>query len=840
MRQYLAVKAEHPQMLVFFRMGDFYELFYEDARQAAALLDIALTARGSSAGAVIPMAGVPVHAVDSYLAKLLRLGECVVVCEQVGDAAGGGGLMEREVTRIVTPGTLTEEVLLEERRESLLVAIHQERQAFGVAALELAGGRFSLLEVGDAEALLSELDRLQAAETLLAEGSALLPKLKGSRSLRQRPDWHFGTDNGRRVLAKQLQVAHLDGLDCGDLHAALGAAGALLEYARETQRGALRHLRAPLVERRDEAVILDPVSRRNLEVNASLSGTAAHSLVGTMDSTLSPMGARLLRRWLNRPSRQQDRLRLRHHAVAQLLATGCWTGLREQLRGIGDVERILARLGLGTARPRDLAQLGRTLRLWPRIRALVVALESPRLTQLAEPLPDFQGLADQLQAALAEPPPPHLRDGGVIAAGYDAELDALRQLSVDAGAVVGDMEARERERTGITGLKIGYNRVHGYFIEVARSRSGQLPIEYHRRQTLKSSERYITPELAALEGKVQQAAARLVEREAELYTGLLQQSAGHLPELQRMGEALAEFDVLGAFAERAEHLQLTQPELCEAPLIEIQGGRHLVVEQHQEAPFVPNDLRLGAERHMLLITGPNMGGKSTYMRQTVLIAILALSGSFVPATKAVIGPLDRIYTRIGAADDLASGRSTFMVEMTETAAILNSAGPHSLVLVDEIGRGTSTYDGLALAWAVAEHLAHENRALTLFATHYFELTGLADHLEGVANVHVDAVEHGGGVVFLHAVKEGPASQSYGVQVAALAGVPRAVIGRARERLAQFERRDRPVVTAAAGATQPSLFSEEAPVLALLRSVDPDRVSPRQALETLYRLHALLE
>jgi len=843
MQQYLRIKAEHPDRLLFYRMGDFYELFFDDARKAAELLDIALTSRGSSAGEPIPMAGVPVHAVDTYLARLLGKGESVAICEQVGDPATSKGPVERRVTRIATPGTVTDEALLEERRDNLLVAVHLAGDEAGVASLDVASGRFTLLELCGRDALAAELARLAPAELLVSESAPDDPLLTSHPGLRRRPAWHFDPEGARRRLAEQLQTRDLSGFGCEDAVLALPAAGSLLEYARETQRAALPHIRALIRERSDEVLALDAGTRRNLELNEGLTGDPSHALVAVIDRSATPMGSRCLRRWLNRPLRARAPLRRRHHAVGALRESGAVEPLRAALRAVGDTERILARVALRSARPRDLAQLRGALGKTAELRTLLEGVDTPRVGELLEALRPFPELHQRLSRAIVEGPPPTIRDGGVIAEGYDRELDELRRLGSDAGAFLLELEASERERTGLGTLKVGYNRVHGYYIELSRGQADKAPPEYVRRQTLKGAERYITPELKRFEDQVLGARERALAREKRLWEALLDAAAAELAPLQDWSSAAAELDVLVNLAERAQALDLSPPELAETPGIDITGGRHPVVERVLEEPFVANDLRMDEGRRMLIVTGPNMGGKSTYMRQAALIVILAHMGSFVPADRAVLGPIDRIFTRIGAADDLAGGRSTFMVEMTETANILHNATDLSLVLMDEVGRGTSTYDGLALAWAAAEHLARRVRAFTLFATHYFELTELAERAPGIANVHLEAIEHERRIVLLHRVREGPASRSYGLAVAALAGVPQVVIDAARELLERLERGERPFAHRPIGP-QFELFAPEPPpppdpLVEALEAIDPDELSPRQALEALYRLKSLV-
>ena len=786
MQQYLRIKAENPDVLLFYRMGDFYELFYDDARRGSRLLDIVLTQRGESGGAAIPMAGVPVDKLDAYLARLVKQGEPVAICEQTGVVGKTKGPVTREVVRIVTPGTVTDDALLDARRENLLAALAVDGERFGIAWLDLAAGRFSVLEGEGREALAAELERLRPAEILLPEGL----KLTAQARIVERAPWHFLADTARRALTAQFGTQDLTGFGCEDLTLAIGAAGALLQYARDTQKGALPHLTALARESRDDALVMDATTRRNLELDTSLAGREDATLVGVIDRTATAMGARELRRWIRRPLRDRATLTARYGAIANLIEADRYDGLHEILRGIGDVERVLARVALRSARPRDLAALREALGMLPRLQGALAGLGAPLLATAAADLVPQTELQDLLQRALVATPPPLLREGGIIAAGFDAALDELRSIATGADTQLLELEDRERRRSGLTQLKVGYNRVQGYFIELPRSQSERAPIEWQRRQTVKNAERYITPELKLFEDKVLGSRDRALARERELFDGLLERLIGDLAPLKRLAAALALVDVLASLAERAVSLRYVQPELTDAPGLRIEGGRHPVVERVLDDPFVPNDLELKDGRRMLVITGPNMGGKSTYMRQAALILVLASIGSFVPATRAVIGPFDRIFTRIGASDDLAGGRSTFMVEMTEAAVILNAATDRSLVLMDEIGRGTSTYDGLSLAFACASHIAQRLRAFTLFATHYFELTELADGIPEVANVHLDATEHADGIVFLHAVKPGPASRSYGLQVAQKAGVPREVIESARGYLEKLERQHR--------------------------------------------------
>ncbi|CAG2129391.1 DNA mismatch repair protein MutS [Cupriavidus numazuensis] len=865
MQQYLRIKADHPDTLLFYRMGDFYELFHDDAEKAARLLDITLTARGSSNGVPIRMAGIPFHSADQYLAKLVKLGESVAICEQIGDPAASKGPVERKVVRIVTPGTLTDASLLPDKSDTFLMAVHQQTTRRGIsktglAWLNLASGELRLMEC-EAAQLAREFERIRPAELLYADGIDL-PAVACART--RLPEWHFDQDAGTRRLLEQLGVASLEPFGCAGLGAAIGAAGALLNYAATTQGQSLRHVRDIKVERESEFVGLDSATRRNLELTETLRGGESPTLFSLLDTCATAMGSRALRHWLHHPLRNPALPRARQQAIGALIDHGI-DDLRGALRKLADVERITSRLALLNARPRDLSSLRDTLRALPHVRACLQAepdssLLSLTVAELAVP----QACLDLLISAVAEEPATVVRDGGVIARGYDAELDELRDISENCGQFLVDLESRERTRTGIANLRVEYNRVHGFYIEVTNGQADKVPDDYRRRQTLKNAERYITPELKAFEDKALSAQDRALAREKQLYDVLLQALLPHIGELQRVAGALARLDVLAALAERAQTLDWSCPERVDENVVDIVQGRHPVVEGQlaaESVPFIANDCQLNEARKLLLITGPNMGGKSTFMRQTALIVLLACVGAYVPARRAVIGPVDRIFTRIGAADDLAGGRSTFMVEMTEAAAILHHATPASLVLMDEIGRGTSTFDGLALAWAIARHLLSHNRSHTLFATHYFELTQLPQEFPQAANVHLSAVEHGDGIVFLHAVQDGPASQSYGLQVAQLAGVPQPVIRAARKHLAWLEQQsadatptpqldlfappphpdtsdeDEPTAT-----TKPaqiaSLLPEQAAVLDALADLDPDSLTPRAALDALYRLKVL--
>ena len=837
MRQYLRIKAEFPDTLLLFRMGDFYELFYDDARRAAQLLDITLTQRGQSAGQPIPMAGVPYHAIEGYLAKLVRQGETAALCEQIGDPATAKGPVERKVVRIVTPGTVSDEALLQERRDNFLLAVHRDGDTYGLAWLDLASGRFRLQQVLGDDALLSELERIQPVELLSAEGAVLPSALMQRPGCRERPPWHFEYESAIKLLTSQFGTRDLSGFGCDDLDIGVTAAGCLLQYVNDTQRAALPHIRGLTVEHRDQHVILDAATRRNLELEFHPGGRHEHTLAGVLDRTVTPMGGRMLRRWLNQPLRDQQRLRERHHGVSQLLERQDYRLLQEVLRSIGDVERILARVALKSARPRDLTTLRSALAVLPDIAEHLGLIDSPLIDQLKVQLGEHPVTAALLEKAIIDTPPVLIRDGGVIAEGFDAELDQLRNISNDANQYLLDLEQRERLATGIAKLKVGYNRVHGYYLEVSRLQADKVPEHYTRRQTLKGAERYITEELKGFEDQVLSSKERALAREKALYEGVLESLIEQLPELQESAAALAQIDVLSNLAERAETLNLSAPTLTRHSGLEIIQGRHLVVEQVNDDPFQPNDCLLNSDRRLLLITGPNMGGKSTFMRQTALIILMAHIGSFVPAKSATIGPIDRIFTRIGAGDDLTRGQSTFMVEMTETANILHHATPQSLVLMDEIGRGTSTYDGLALARACAQFLALQSRSLTLFATHYFELTSMAGEVDGVCNVHLDAMEHGSTIIFMHSVKEGPANRSYGLQVAALAGLPANVLEQASRFLTDLEQGANPTTPAVKEQAQLSLFAnpEPNPVLIRLAALTPDEMTPREALEALYAL-----
>ncbi|WP_422615189.1 DNA mismatch repair protein MutS [Grimontia marina] len=845
MQQFLKIKAQHPEELLFYRMGDFYELFYDDAKRASQLLDISLTKRGASAGEPIPMAGVPYHSVEGYLARLVQLGESVAICEQIGDPATSKGPVERQVVRIVTPGTVSDEALLSERVDNLIAAIFAQGERFGYATLDITSGRFLLSEPATEEEMQAELQRTRPAELLYPEDFAfpsLTDMCKGSR---RRPIWEFDLETAKQQLNQQFGTRDLVGFGVEECSLGLAAAGCLMQYVKDTQRTALPHIRALVKENKDQSVILDAATRRNLELTQNLSGGLENTVASVLDRTTTPMGSRLLKRWLHQPMRDFKIVNRRLDAITVLKDTGLYVDLANSLRPVGDMERILGRLAIRSARPRDMARLRGALQQLPEIESLLDEVQDEAIAPLKQASAPMPELAELLERAIVEAPPVVIRDGGVIAPGYNAELDEWRDLADGATRYLEELEARERDRHDIDTLKVGFNQVHGFYIQVSRGQSHLVPPYYVRRQTLKNAERYIIPELKEHEDKVLNSKSKALALEKKLWEELFDQLLPHLEKLQRAAEALSTLDVLANLAERAESLNYCRPTLTEQRGIDIAGGRHPVVEQVMDAPFIANPTSLNPDRRMLIITGPNMGGKSTYMRQTALITLMAHIGSYVPAESVTLGPVDRIFTRIGASDDLASGRSTFMVEMTETANILHNATENSLVLMDEIGRGTSTYDGLSLAWASAEWLAEKLKAMTLFATHYFELTELSGQVPGLVNVHLDAVEHGDEIAFMHAVQEGAASKSYGLAVAGLAGVPKTVIQRAKTKLRQLEASGHEVVTGeqatptSSAAAQLSLLPELSEVEKALADVDPDNLTPRQALDALYRLKALL-
>ena len=839
MRQYLKLKAENPDILLFYRMGDFYEMFYDDAKRASQLLDISLTKRGSSNGEPIPMAGVPYHAVESYLAKLIALGESVAICEQIGDPATSKGPVERKVVRIVTPGTVSDELLLEDRKDNLLASIWQHKNHFGYATLDISSGRFFVFECDNVEAMQAELQRTNPVELLYPEDFESMSLIDNRNGLRRRPLWDFDLETAKQQLKLQFGTNDLVGFGVEDCCYALSAAGCLLQYVKDTQRTALPHIRSIIKESAYDFVVLDAATRRNLEITENLCGGTENTVADILDKTQTAMGSRMLKRWLHSPIRNVVILQNRQEAISELQQD--LSDIQPILKQIGDLERILARLALRTARPRDFARLRDAYNVLPELQQLLNHQSSPYLIALRAKINQFDQIADLLNQAIVEAPPVIIRDGGVIATGYNAELDELRNLADGATNYLEQLEIRERETLGIDTLKVGFNAVHGYYIQISRGQSHLAPIHYTRRQTLKNVERYIIPELKEYEDKVLTSKGRALALEKQLYDQLFELLLPDLANMQMSADAIAELDVLTNLAERALTLNYQCPTLSNSAGIEIKDGRHVVIEQVLKTPFIANSLLLSPNRRMLIITGPNMGGKSTYMRQAALIVLLTYIGSFVPASKAVIGPVDRIFTRIGASDDLASGRSTFMVEMTETANIMHNATEQSLVLMDEIGRGTSTYDGLSLAWACAENLANHIKAMTLFATHYFELTQLPEHMQGVYNIHFDAIEHDNTVAFIHEVSEGAASKSFGIAVAGLAGVPKTVLKRAKQKLKELEMISKQTANSHVDSSQLSFETEPEPseVEEALKRIDPDALTPKQALEMLYQLKKLL-
>ena len=852
MAQYLRIKAEHPDAIVFFRMGDFYEVFFDDARKANALLDITLTTRGQSAGAPVVMAGVPVNALEAYLAKLIRLGEAVAIAEQVGDVATSKGPVERKVVRVVTPGTVTDSELLADKQDAVLLAVAQQGKTYGLAWLSMTQGQIVLTECTERE-LPSWLARLAAAEVLVDRERQPAAVLAARAPITNRPSWQFDAPLGSRKLCEQLGVASLAGFNAQQFTAAHAAAAALLSYAEHTQGQALAHVKTLMVQRSGDLLDLPPATQRNLELTLTLRGETTPTLLSLLDSCRTGMGSRALRHWLLHPRRDRAEALARHEAIAALLQDSPETlldGLRNGLRGLADVERIAARVALRQVRPRELASLRATLQALPALRQTVPP-GSALLNELAQGLLASPHIEELLSRAVAAEPAVLVRDGGVIADGFDAELDELRGIQTNCDAFLLDLETRERARTGIPNLRVQFNRVHGFYIEVTQGQVDKVPADYLRRQTLKNAERYITPELKTFEDKALSAQERSLAREKMLFELVLDQLTEALQELTALGRALASLDALSSLAERATTLGWCRPEFVKQPCIDFTAGRHPVVEQRLRetgaGEFMANDCRLDARTRMLMITGPNMGGKSTFMRQVALISLLAAMGSYVPASSCRLGPMDAIHTRIGAADDLANAQSTFMLEMTEGAAILHSATDQSLVLMDEIGRGTSTFDGLALAGAIASHLHDKSHSFTLFATHYFELTEFPTQHKQAINCHVGAVESGDTIVFLHEIQPGPASRSYGVQVARLAGMPASLVRQARATLEALEAK------ASAGDAQIDLFAAPpvqewlppaavhpatSPLLLAMNDVNPDNLSPREALELIYRLKAL--
>ncbi len=848
MQQYLKIKADHKDKLVFYRMGDFYELFFEDAEQASELLDITLTARGKSGGNPIPMAGIPFHSADGYLAKLVKLGQSVAICEQIGDPATSKGPVERKVVRILTPATISDEALLDDRQENILTCIFQSEGIYGFACLDMASARFSIFEVEHDNAALAELYRINPAELLIAESCQIDALLNYPHGLRKRPDWEFDYESSYQQLIKQLSSKDLHGFGCEGLPNALRAAGCLLNYAKETQCGELPHITTIRHESTERYVKLDHATRRNLELDTNLTGDESNTLFSVINECSTAMGARLLKRWINRPLNNIDDINLRLDFVDEAIHTFAYDNYKQELKQIGDLERILSRIALRSARPRDLSRLGQSLAVLPNLQSILAQQTTTLSNELSVSIATFPDTVNLLERAVIENPTVVIRDGGVIKEGYDEELDELRSISQNAGDYLVKLEQEEREKTGLNTLKVGYNKVHGYFIELSKSQASQAPVEYIRRQTLKNAERFITPELKEFEDKALSAKSRSLAREKHLYEALIEQLNAGLVALQQSAENICALDALTSFAITASYRNFNKPVISEDSGIQITQGRHPVVEDVIDVPFIANDTELNTERKLLLVTGPNMGGKSTYMRQTALITLLAHIGSFVPAESAQIGLVDQIFTRIGSSDDLAGGRSTFMVEMSETANILNNATKRSLVLLDEIGRGTSTYDGLSLAYAVAEDIEENLGCLTLFATHYFELTQKAENWQHSQNIHLSATEHNDNIVFLHHIQEGPASKSYGLQVAKLAGIPQRVLSSAQLKLSELE--ESPVPDAAQTSTSQPLATKSSTsplqddffaqqeineALEILKASNPDELTPRQALELLYKL-----
>jgi DNA mismatch repair protein MutS len=840
MQQFLKIKAQYPDLLIFYRMGDFYELFFDDAEKAAHLLGISLTARGKSNGKPIAMAGVPYHAAEGYLAKLVKLGESVVICEQVGTPdPSQKGPMKREVTRIITPGTVTDEALLNDKQDNLLMVVHRAGRQFALASLDITNGQFNIQELTQLDTVLAEVERLNPAEIIINQADENMAEYFPARTVKRRPEWEFEYNSANTLLCQQFNTQDLDGFGIGQYELAICAAGALLEYVKFTQRASIPYIQSIKAETQYDYIAMDAATRRNLEITQNLQGSTENTLCSVLDYNATSMGSRLLKRWLHRPLCEHHAIRLRQDAVEKIVSQHLCDEIKPHLKQVTDIERISARIALGSARPRDLTGLRQTLGILPDLRQILSSLPSEEIKTIKLNMSNFSSLHALLVKAVVENPPVVIRDGGVLATGYDEKLDELRHISQNSSDFLLQYEQEEKQKTGLSTLKVGYNRVHGYFIELSKAQSANAPTEYVRRQTLKNVERYITPKLKEFEDKVLSAQSRSLAREKMLYTELLEKLATHLNALRLCADALAKIDVYNTLADRAITLNWVKPTFCKETLIFIEGGRHPVIEQVLDAAFVPNDTLLNDSERMLLVTGPNMGGKSTYMRQTAIITLLAHIGSYVPADNATLGPIDRIFTRIGAADDLASGRSTFMVEMTETANILNNATSNSLVLMDEIGRGTSTFDGLSLAWACAEYLASKINALTLFATHYFELTCLNQRISTVHNVHLDATEHGDKIIFLHRIKNGPANQSYGLQVAKLAGIPAAVISNAKQKLTELENSSlaKPIDNE---PYQQQLFTiakddDTQKIIDKLKHCDIDNLTPKAALDFLYEL-----
>jgi len=849
MKQYLRIKAEHPDELLLYRMGDFYELFFDDAKRASELLEITLTSRGQSGGKPIPMAGVPYHAIDGYLAKLVRFGCSVAICEQIGDPATSKGPVAREVKRIITPGTLTDEALLLDQEENQLAAICFHDNSWGLSCVSVSTGRFQVSEFISDALLCDALERLNPNEILIPESldlpTTLLPYIKDRSRLR--PDWDFDLDNALKSLCKFFKVKNLNGFGCEQLTSAIVSAGACLNYIQNTQRTDLQHIRRLHHEKRSQVLEMDAATRKNLEITRNIHGGEDKTLFAAVNNTGSAMASRLLRRWLHAPTRNIDIITLRQQLTQAFQHSAESDCFRKLFKKIGDMERVLTRLSLGSARPGDFVRLRTLLILLPDLKQSLINSAQSSLIEQAEDLTLFEPLREELQQALVESPPSIIRDGGVIAEGYHSKLDALRALSQSGIEQLQQFELQEKENSGISNLKVGYNRVHGYYIEVSRLASDKVPDYFIRRQTLKNVERFITPELKVFEEKALKSDSEALALEKQLYQKLFDLVRPNLESLYDLCEQISQLDVLNGFSILADEWQYVAPAMSSETTLDIKQGRHPVVEQFSEGSFVANDLVLSSEVTFKLITGPNMGGKSTYMRQTALIVVLAYSGCFVPAKAALIGDFDRIFTRIGASDDLASGRSTFMVEMNEAATIINNASSQSLVIVDEIGRGTSTFDGLAIAWACARNLIEQQRPLTLFATHYFELTQLSEQYPHAQNCHFDASESAQGIRFLHTVHPGSVNKSYGIAVAKLAGMPEQVLQLATKKLAQLE--SETTVTAeltntAKASNKSSLAMSPFDIklqqaLVELKNIPADDLTPRQALDILYKIQKLI-
>lgn len=831
MQQYLRIKSGYPDMLLFYRMGDFYELFFDDAKRASSLLDLTLTHRGQAAGKPIPMAGLPYHAVENYLARLIKQGESVAICEQTGDPATSKGPVERQVTRIITPGTVTDEALLDAKKDNLLMAIHQQKQQIGLSWVDLSSGRFHVLELKGTSQLSAELTRLQPAELLVQEASPL-HNYCTAYPINTRPGWEFSTDSAHSRLQEQFSVNDLAVFSQHKSQASLVAAGALLTYLKTTQKQALPHLRSITLEETEHYLQVDAATQKHLELFENTNGKSDKCLLALLDHSATSMGSRLLRRWVGRPLRQPYLIEQRQQAVKEILSTQQDLALHPLLKQTYDVERIISRIALKSARPRDLVALRSTLNQLPELYSALQNNKAALLLRLKKQLNPIPQLQQLLTAAIVENPPMLIRDGGVIAQGFDDNLDELTQLSTNANDTLLQLEQAEKQRSGLSTLKFGFNSVQGFYIELSKNQADKAPSHYQRKQTLKNVERYITPELKVFEEKVLTAQSKALAREKWLYEQLLEELHQHINCLTLLAEGLAELDVLTTFAERAQSLNWHCPNLVNNAGVFIEEGRHPVIEQLLQERFIANDLDLKPEQNILLITGPNMGGKSTYMRQTALIVLLAHIGCFVPATRATIGPIDRIFTRIGASDDLASGRSTFMVEMTETAHILMQATTESLVLIDEIGRGTSTYDGMALAYASCAYLATKIKAYTLFSTHYFELTKLADKWPCIRTMHLQACIDNDRIVFLYKIEPGQANKSYGLEVAKLAGMPEQVLSMAHAYLNSIQK---DTMQISHSVPPQSHIAPTSPVIEELAKIDPDQLNPKQALDLIYRL-----